>query len=134
MPANIESELESTFFYTPLKGVVTNHFGDGSGHFGVDIVAQDNTPVLATLGGIVFFSEWTIQTGYVIMVQHDNQLVSVYKHNSKLLKNPGERVTAGECLALTGNSGEFTTGPHLHFELWYHSTPLNPENYINFEK
>ncbi len=130
-PVTMNSELESTFFFTPAKGVVTNHFEDG--HYGVDVSIAESTPVLSTLDGIVFFSEWTLQTGFVMMVQHDNQLVSVYKHNAKLLKQSGQRVSAGECLALTGNSGEFTTGPHLHFELWYKGTPLNPENYINFE-
>ncbi len=129
----INSELESTFFFSPLKGVVTDRFGVRNGHLGVDIAASDGTPVMSTLAGTVIFSEWTLQTGYVIAVQHDNQLVSIYKHNAQLLKPQGSRVKAGEAIAMVGNSGELSSGPHLHFELWYKGAPLNPENYIEFE-
>ena len=131
--ATINSELESTFFFSPLKGVVTDRFGVRNGHLGVDIAASDGTPVMSTLAGTVIFSEWTLQTGYVIAVQHDNQLVSIYKHNAQLLKSQGSRVKAGEAIAMVGNSGELSSGPHLHFELWYKGAPLNPENYIEFE-
>lgn len=128
-----DSSLESTFFFTPVKGVVTDGFGVRNAHLGVDVSAKEGTPVMSTLAGTVIFSEWTVQTGYVLMIQHDNQLVSVYKHNSRILKFAGSRVQAGEAVALTGNSGELTSGPHLHFELWYQGAPLNPENYINFD-
>lgn len=131
--ATMNSELESTFFFSPLKGVVTDQFGVRSGHLGVDIAASDGTPVMSTLAGTVIFSEWTLQTGYVVAVQHDNQLVSIYKHNAQLLKQQGSRVKAGEAIAMVGNSGELSSGPHLHFELWYKGAPLNPENYIEFE-
>lgn len=131
--ATMNSELESTFFFSPLKGVVTDRFGVRSGHLGVDIAASDGTPVMSTLAGTVIFSEWTLQTGYVVAVQHDNQLVSIYKHNAQLLKQQGSRVKAGEAIAMVGNSGELSSGPHLHFELWYKGAPLNPENYIEFE-
>ncbi len=129
----VNQELEATFFFSPLKGIVTDGFGVRNGHLGVDVAATDGTPVMSTLAGTIIFAEWTVQTGYVIMVQHDNQLVSVYKHNSRLLKKEGARVKAGEAIALVGNSGELTSGPHLHFELWYMGAPLNPENYINFD-
>ncbi len=128
------SELESTFFFAPIKGMVSDRFGMKVGHYGVDVSSDEGTPIMSTLDGTVIYSEWSLQTGYVIMVQHDNQLVSVYKHNAKLLKVEGARVRAGEAIALSGNSGEFSTGPHLHFELWYMGVPLNPEDYINFEK
>ena len=129
----VDSELESTFFFSPLKGVVTDRFGVRDGHLGVDVTASEGTPVMSALAGTVVFAEWTVQTGYVIMVQHDNHLLSIYKHNARLLKRQGGRVKAGEAIALVGNSGELTTGPHLHFELWYKGAPLNPENYIEFE-
>ncbi len=130
---SVDKSLEATFFFTPIKGVVTDGFGVREGHLGVDISAQEGIPVMSTLAGTVIFSEWTVQTGYVVMIQHDNQLVSVYKHNARILKFAGSRVKAGEAVALTGNSGELTSGPHLHFELWYMGAPLNPENYINFD-
>lgn len=131
--AIVDSELEATFFFSPLKGVVTDRFGVRDGHLGIDVTASEGTPVMSALAGTVVVAEWTVQTGYVIMVQHDNQLLSVYKHNARLLKHQGGRVKAGEAIALVGNSGELTTGPHLHFELWYKGAPLNPENYIEFE-
>lgn len=126
-------QLEMMYFYPPVKGIISNKFGDSNGHFGVDVVVAEGTRVSSILDGTVIFSEWTVGTGYVIQVQHDNQIISVYKHNSKLLKRAGMRVHAGEAIALTGNSGELSTGPHLHFELWYSGVPLNPEDYILFE-
>lgn len=128
-----DDALEATFFFSPLKGVVTDRFGTREGHLGVDIAAGEGTPVMSTLAGTVFFAEWSVATGYVVAVQHDNQLVSVYKHNGRLLKGQGERVKAGEAIAIIGNSGELTSGTHLHFELWHRGAPLNPENYIEFE-
>lgn len=130
---NIDTQLEMMYFYTPVKGIISNSFGDTSGHLGVDVVVAEGTRVSSILDGTVIFAEWTVGTGYVIQVQHDNQIISVYKHNSKLLKRAGMRVHAGEAIALTGNSGELSTGPHLHFELWYSGVPLNPEDYILFE-
>ncbi len=95
-------------------------------------MAPKDENIKATLGGKVVFSGWTSETGYVIAIQHDNNLLSVYKHNSTLLKKTGNMVKAGEPIAIIGNSGELTTGPHLHFELWYNGTPLNPADYMNF--
>ena len=124
--------LEQTSFFPPLKGVIVNRFGNTQGHYGVDIVAGPEARVSAVLDGTVFFAGWTVETGYVIGIQHANNLVSFYKHNSLLLKKVGDRVKAGEAIANVGNSGEFTTGPHLHFELWYNGVPLNAEEYIDF--
>jgi murein DD-endopeptidase MepM/ murein hydrolase activator NlpD len=124
--------LDNTFFFTPLKGMVINQFGDPRGHYGVDIVAGPGARVSAIMDGVVFFSGWTVETGYVIQLQHPNNLISVYKHNERLLKSPGDHVKAGEAIANIGNSGELTTGPHLHFELWYNGVPLDAQEYMSF--
>lgn len=124
--------LKNLHFFKPVKGIVTNKFDIKGKHAAVDIVAEPNEPVLATLEGTVIIATWSLNTGYIIEVQHANNLISVYKHNSSLLKEAGDHVNAGEPIAIIGNTGELTTGPHLHFELWYNGTPLNPENYITF--
>jgi len=126
------SSITLTHFFTPIKGLVTNSFNTANNHYGVDIVAAPNEVVKATLDGTIILASWTIETGYVIMIQHENNLVSVYKHNAELLKRQGDFVRVGEPIAIVGNSGELTTGPHLHFELWHNSTPLNPIDYITF--
>ena len=126
-------ELEHSFLFSPIKGIVVNQFGDSHGHYGVDVVAKPGARVSAVLDGTVIFAGWTVETGYVIQVQHSNNLISLYKHNERLLKSMGDFVQAGEAIAHVGNSGELTTGPHLHFELWYNGVPLNAELYISFE-
>ncbi len=126
------SALSSFYFFTPLKGTVTDKFDSKKKHFGVDIVSSPNEVIKSTLDGTVVMADWTSETGYVIGVQHSNNLFSLYKHNSALLKSPGDYVKAGEVIAIIGNSGELTTGPHLHFELWYNGTAVNPEDYISF--
>ena len=133
IPAQVNTPIELSFLFPPIKGLVTSDFGETRGHFGVDIVSNEGDRVVSVLDGTVIFAEWTVETGYVIQVQHDNHLISVYKHNSKLLKRVGMRVMAGEVIALVGNSGELTTGTHLHFEMWHSGVPLNPENYISFD-
>jgi len=124
--------LKNLHFFLPVKGIVTNGFDIENGHMATDIVAQPNEPILATLEGTVTLATWSLTEGYIIMVQHNYNIVSIYKHNSSLLKKPGDHVTAGEPIAIIGNTGELTTGPHLHFELWYNGSPLNPEDYIAF--
>lgn len=126
-------ELEHSFLFTPLKGVVVNKFGESQDHYGVDIVATPGARVSAVLDGTVVFTGWTVETGYVIQLQHSNNLISLYKHNESLLKSMGDKVQAGEAIASVGNSGELTTGPHLHFELWYNGVPLDAEQYMSFE-
>ncbi|WP_066632425.1 M23 family metallopeptidase [Labilibacter marinus] len=126
-------ELNQIYFYAPLKGIVVKNFIEGESHYGVDIVTKPGETVLSIMGGTVIFSGWTVETGYTIMIQHTSNLISAYKHNSKLLKKAGSKVVAGEAIANVGNSGELTTGPHLHFELWYQGTPVNPTEYILFE-
>jgi murein DD-endopeptidase MepM/ murein hydrolase activator NlpD len=119
-------------FFPPVKGMITNSFDGGKNHYGTDIVAGANEVVKATLPGTVIMTGWTLETGYVIQLQHEGNLVSVYKHNAEVLKHIGDRVQAGEPIAIIGNSGELTTGPHLHFELWQNGKPLDPELYMTF--
>ncbi len=125
-------QLDKLHFFTPVRGMVTNSFNPTDNHFGTDIVAGPNEVVKATLDGTVIMATWTLETGYVIEIQHDNNLISVYKHNAELLQKVGMRVKAGDAIAIIGNSGELTTGPHLHFELWQNGVALNPENFIVF--
>ena len=120
-------------FFPPVEGIVTQSFDEKKRHYGTDIVAKANAKVAAVLDGVVIFTDWTVKTGYVIQVQHTNDLISVYKHNSILLKKQGEYVRAGEVLGVVGNTGEESSGPHLHFELWRAGNPLNPENFIKFK-
>ncbi len=119
-------------FYCPLKGDITNPHSPETGHYGVDVVANTKDPILSVLDGTVIMAGWTLEAGYVIIVQHRNNIISQYKHNSFLLKKIGDHVRAGEPLGIIGNTGEYTTGPHLHFELWQNGTPLNPTDYIIF--
>jgi len=127
-PGNISGFI----FLQPLRGTVTNRFNMKEKHFGIDVVAPKNEAIKATLDGTVIFAEWTVETGYVIQLQHADNIVSIYKHNSILHKEVGDYVRAGEVIAIIGNSGELSTGPHLHFELWYNGIPINPEEYMMF--
>lgn len=126
------NDLGNMNFFTPLRGIVTRHFDPTMEHYGVDIVANTSEAIKATLDGTVIFSDWTLETGYIIGLQHKNNLVSVYKHNSSLLKQQGTFVQVGETISIVGESGELSTGPHLHFELWYNGKPINPEEFITF--
>jgi len=127
------TSISSFFFFTPLKGIITNNYDPANEHYGIDIVAAKDEAIKSTLDGTIIFAGWTLQTGYTIAVQHQDNLISVYKHNSALLKQEGDYVKAGEVIAIIGESGEMTTGPHLHFELWYDGTPVNPRDYMVFQ-
>lgn len=131
--ASVITSISNLYFFTPVKGLITNYYNPSDDHFGIDIVAAKNASIKATLDGTVIFSGWTLKTGYTIAIQHTDNLISVYKHNSALLKKEGDIVSAGEVIAIIGESGELTTGPHLHFELWYDGTALNPVDYMVFE-
>lgn len=120
--------IENLFFYPPVKGVISSNYS--SEHHGTDVVAAENSIIHSVLDGVVILDTWTVETGYTIIIQHSNDFLSVYKHNSKLLKKTGDRVMAGEGIALLGNTGDLTLGPHLHFELWHEGKPVNSENYI----
>lgn len=123
-------ELGIPQLIAPLDGILTSSFDKTTGHFAVDIAAAANTPVKSCYEGTVVFADWTSETGHIIIVQHENNLLSAYKHNSALLKEVGDFVRSGEAIAIIGNSGENSTGPHLHFELWFEGAPINPENFI----
>jgi murein DD-endopeptidase MepM/ murein hydrolase activator NlpD len=127
-----KSSLGNVLFFIPIKGIITNEFDPARQHYGIDIVARENEAIKSVLDGTVIFSDWTVETGYVIAIQHVQNVISVYKHNSALLKRQGERVKAGEPIAIIGQSGELTTGPHLHFELWNEGNAINPKDYISF--
>ena len=128
-----ELSLEQIFFATPISGIVSAEFELGKKHLGVDIMAPKNTPVKAIMDGFVFTSDWVLETGNTIGIQHANNLISFYKHNSALLKKTGSYVKAGEAVAIIGNTGTLSNGPHLHFELWHNGKPVNPRDYIIFD-
>lgn len=127
-----KASIGGVLFFAPLKGVITNGFNPVLKHYGVDVVSKQNEAVKAVLDGTVLFSNWTLETGYVIVIQHSQNIVSVYKHNSANLKKAGDYVRAGEPIAIVGETGETVTGPHLHFELWNDGNALNPKDYITF--
>ena len=119
-------------FFTPLTGLISDGYNNKTKHFGIDLVAKEKSRISSVLEGTVIISHWAYETGYVIGVQHKNDYLSFYKHNSVLLKSVGDYVNAGDHIAIIGNSGELSSGPHLHFELWHKGIPVNPENYISF--
>ena len=126
-----EIEL-NTFLFPPVKGQVSQPFDRKKSHYAVDIAVEKNMPIKAIADGTVVFSEWTSETGYVIILEHNFGLLSVYKHNSSLNKMQGNSVLSGEVIATAGNTGEYSTGYHLHFELWMDGYPMDPENFFNF--
>jgi murein DD-endopeptidase MepM/ murein hydrolase activator NlpD len=119
--------------FQPVEGIVSEPFNANDKHYAVDVATNRNEAVKATADGRVIFAEWTAETGFVIIIEHQFSLISVYKHNASLLKSQGDFVTSGEVIALTGSTGELSTGTHLHFELWVDGNPVNPQEFINFE-
>ena len=130
-----ESATSATNFvlFPPVSGTISEAYNLKEKHYAVDIVVAKDTPIKATADGIVIFSEWTANTGYVIILEHSHGLISVYKHNAALTKTQGDLVKAGEVIATSGNTGDLSTGPHLHFELWNDGYPINPTNFIDFK-
>jgi murein DD-endopeptidase MepM/ murein hydrolase activator NlpD len=127
------SGLASLHFFPPVKGIVSGKYDVRTKHFGTDIVTKPKALVSAVLDGTVIFTGWTMETGFVIEVQHPNNIISVYKHNASLLKETGDLVHAGDAISVVGDSGErYTSGPHLHFEIWYKGSSLDPEKHILF--
>lgn len=120
------------FFVAPVKGTISRSLNREEKHYGVDIVTKNNEPIKATLNGRIIFSGWTNRQGNTIIIQHNNQLITSYKHCSALLKKEGEFVEAGDPIGIVGNTGELTDGPHLHFEIWQNGIALNPQEFINF--
>ena len=130
-----ESAKSGTNFvlFPPVNGTISEPYNLKAKHYAVDLVVAKNTPIKATADGSVIFAEWTAETGYVIILEHSQGLLSVYKHNGSLTKTQGDLVKAGEVIATSGNTGDYTTGPHLHFELWNNGYPINPTNFIDFK-
>jgi murein DD-endopeptidase MepM/ murein hydrolase activator NlpD len=126
------ANMITSVLFPPVTGPISEPYDVENRHYAVDIVVAENTPVKATAAGTVIFAEWTAQTGFVIIIEHQNNLISVYKHNSKLIKQQGDLVRAGEVIATAGSTGDLSTGPHLHFELWSNGYPVNPTNFIDF--
>ena len=126
------TSVKDFLFFPPVNGSISAEFNPTEKHFAVDIVTPVNTPIKSILDGRVIFTSWTSEAGYVIIVDHGDELISVYKHNSSLTKSQGEIVKSREVIAISGGSGELSTGPHLHFEIWSNGVPLNPANFIEF--
>ncbi len=122
-----------TVLFAPVTGTITDAFDDKNQHYAVDVAVQKDAPIKAIADGTVVFSEWSATTGFVIIIEHGNSLLSVYKHNSRLFKNQGELVKSGEVIAAAGSEGTLSTATHLHFELWYNGYPINPTNFMDFE-
>lgn len=126
------NNIEGILFFSPVKGIVTQEYSPGTGHPFIDIAVSENTPVSAIYDGTVISSYWSDDTGYNITIQHSNDIISVYKHLVRVLKNTGDKVTSGAIIGWVGEAGSLTTGSHLHFELWHRGEAINPANYIKF--
>ncbi|PWJ45020.1 M23 family metallopeptidase [Sediminitomix flava] len=125
-------DVHNILFYPPTHGLISQKFNPAEEHLGIDIVAKKDEPIAAVADGTIILASWTQDSGYVIGIQHKNNVISFYKHNSVLYKQVGDFVRVGDIIAIIGNSGELTSGPHLHFELWVEGSPVNPENFIVF--
>jgi len=130
LPINLP--LESIPFASPVKGIVTSQFELNLQHYGIDIAAPSNTPITAILNGHVIIADWTLETGFTIGIQHDHDIISFYKHNNALLKKVGDSIKTGEAIAIIGNTGTHTTGPHLHFEIWSQGRAVDPSKFVKF--
>lgn len=129
----VSGDQSNYVLFPPVNGTISEGYNLEEKHFAVDVVVPVNTPVKATADGTVIFAEWTIETGYVVIIEHNRELISAYKHNSAITKTQGDLVKSGEVIAMSGNTGELTTGPHLHFELWSKGYSVDPTNFINFQ-
>lgn len=127
-------QLRERTLIPPLKGIISASYNRSDDHFGIDILAPAETPIKSIDEGVVIAADWTMETGYTVGIQHRDNLISYYKHNSSLLKRAGDLVEPGEAIAIIGNTGHLTSGPHLHFELWYNGNALDPAKYINFQE
>lgn len=127
------TSVSNFVLFPPVIGTITEPYNADEKHYAIDIAVAKDTPIKSTADGTVIFAEWTAGTGYVVIIEHSYGLISVYKHNASLTKNQGDLVKAGEVIATAGNTGDLTTGPHLHFELWSDGYPINPNNFIEFK-
>ena len=128
----VEASVSNPLYFAPLSGVVSGAYDPAVGHLAIDIAAAEGTGVKAITDGTVLHAEWSANTGYNLVVVHQGETVSVYKHNGVIFKKQGDTVTAGEVIASVGNTGELSSGSHLHFELWKQGKPVNPQQYIKF--
>ncbi len=124
--------LSDLVFFTPVKGLISESFNLSENHYGLDIVTKPDETIKSTLDGTIVFTGFSAEDGNIIQVQHSNNLTSIYKHNSSLLKKTGDRIKAGEAISVVGNTGEKSKGPHLHFELWFDGQPINPQDFVAF--
>lgn len=129
---DVNSQLSQYHFISPVSGIPTDEYNSSIEHYGIDIAAKRDEPVKTILDGTVIYTGYDTETGYTIAVQHKENLISIYKHNASLLKNNGNVLKAGDVIATVGNTGTLSTGPHLHFELWYNGSALNPKEFILF--
>jgi len=127
----VRNNFQSFFLIEPTNGVITQTFNSAKGHMGIDYGVSSGSPVYASAGGLVIFADYTVESGYQIMIQHDNNYLTIYQHCSSLIKKIRERVTQGELIALSGNTGKNTTGPHLHFEIWENGKPIDPQKILS---
>lgn len=127
-----ESKVNFVLF-TPATGTISQGFDPATNHFAVDVVVAKNTPIKAAASGTVIFADWTTETGYVVIIKHAQNIVSVYKHSESLAVSQGDLVVSGEVIAFAGSTGNLSTGPHLHFELWSDGYPIDPTEFIEFE-
>jgi murein DD-endopeptidase MepM/ murein hydrolase activator NlpD len=124
--------LSEIIFFTPVKGFITTSYDITEEHLGVDIVTREDETIKSTLDGTVVYTGFTAEDGNIVQVQHNNNLISIYKHCAAILKTRGDRVKSGEAIAVVGNTGEKSNGPHLHFELWYNGASVNPQEFVAF--
>jgi hypothetical protein len=129
---NKNTDLLEVFFFSPITGLISRKYNLQEDHYGVDVVSKRNEPVMSVASGTVIMASWTQDSGYVMAIQHSSNVISIYKHNAELLKKTGNFVNGGEVIAIIGNTGDLTDGPHLHFELWYKGNPVNPEDFVTF--
>ena len=127
---SITVQYKTIHFNMPVRGFISRGFNPDNGHMGIDIVVKSETPVYAAASGFVIFADYTVRDGYMIIINHPDGYISVYKHCSALLKKARDIVFEGEIIALSGNTGEITTGPHLHFEIWKNGKPVDPKNLL----
>lgn len=132
-PYNAKTKgLNDVVFYSPVKGMVTTSYNVKDGHFGIDVVTKADETIKAPLDGTIIYTGFTVEDGYILHIQHANNLMSIFKHNSRLNKKMGERVNTGEVISVVGNTGTNSKGPHMHFELWFNGIPVNPEEFVAF--
>lgn len=132
--SNFTSSENYSFFFSPVNGIISRSFDRGKKHFGIDVVTLKDEPIKACLEGTIIFTGWTPSDGNVVIIQHTEELLSIYKHCSELLKMLGEFVQTGDPIAIVGNTGENSSGPHLHFELWKKGNPIDPNAFISFQE